>query len=118
MAQYGRQLLKVVITHVTEPRKREETIKHAHDIGLDFGEELAREGLSLTDCIEAFNLHRSPVANASTHLLKRREALNERTVEAISLVTHIMDEALVSMVAAHQHYQSETRTKSGGDYTQ
>ena len=108
LAQYGRRLLNLVIKYITEPRKREETIKLVHNTGSDFGEELAKQGLSLIDSLEAFILHRDPVVNAATHLLKRREALNERAVEAIPLVTHIMDEALVSLVAAHQGNRSTT----------
>ena len=116
LAQYGRQLLNLVISYITEPSKREETIKLVHNTGSDFGEELAKQGLSLVDSLEAFILHRDPVVNSATHLLKRREALNERAVEAIPLVTHIMDEALVSLVAAHQGSHSTTRTngKRGG----
>ena len=116
LAQYGRQLLNLVISYITEPSKREETIKLVHNTGSDFGEELAKQGLSLVDSLEAFILHRDPVVNSATHLLKRREALNERAVEAIPLVTHIMDEALVSLVAAHQGNHSATRTngKRGG----
>jgi excisionase family DNA binding protein len=108
LAQYGRRLLNLVIKYITEPSKREETIKLVHNTGGDFGEELAKQGLSLIDSLEAFILHRDPVVNAATHLLKRREALNERAVEAIPLVTHIMDEALVSLVAAHQGNRSTT----------
>ncbi len=116
LAQYGRQLLNLVISYITEPSKREETIKLVHNTGSDFGEVLAKQGLSLVDSLEAFILHRDPVVNSATHLLKRREALNERAVEAIPLVTHIMDEALVSLVAAHQGNHSTTRTngKRGG----
>jgi len=116
LAQYGRRLLNLVIKYITEPSKREETIKLVHNTGSDFGEELAKQGLSLIDSLEAFILHRDPVVNSATHLLKRREALNERAVEAIPLVTHIMDEALVSLVAAHQGNHSTTRTngKRGG----
>ena len=106
LAQYGRRLLNLVIKYITEPSKREETIKLVHNTGGDFGEELAKQGLSLIDSLEAFILHRDPVVNSATHLLKRREALNERAVEAIPLVTHIMDEALVSLVAAHQGKRS------------
>lgn len=114
LAQYGRQLLNLVIRYITEPRKREEVIKLTHDIGENFGKELAKQGLLLTDAIEAFTLHRNPVANAATHLLRRREALDERTVEAISLVEHIMDEILVTLVAAHQGYNKTIKTNDDG----
>jgi len=118
LAQYGRRLLNLVIKYITEPSKREETIKLVHNTGSDFGEELAKQGLSLIDSLEAFILHRDPVVNSATHLLKRREALNERAVEAIPLVTHIMDEALVSLVAAHQGKRSTTQNNGEGGVAQ
>jgi excisionase family DNA binding protein len=118
LAQYGRRLLNLVIKYITEPSKREETIKLVHNTGSDFGEELAKQGLSLVDSLEAFILHRDPVVNSATHLLKRREALNERAVEAIPLVTHIMDEALVSLVAAHQGNHSTTQNNGEGGVAQ
>jgi hypothetical protein len=34
--------------------------------------------------------------------MKKREVLNERAVEAIPMVTRVMDEALVSLVAVYQ----------------
>lgn len=114
LAQNGRQLLNLVISYVTEPRKRQETIKLAHSVGCDFGKELARHGLSLTDSLEAFILHRNPVTNAATHLLERREALSERTVEAMPLVTLVMDEALVALVATHQAYSAAAPTDGEG----
>jgi len=59
-------------------------------------------------------LHRAPLINAATDLMKKREALNERAAEAISLVTQITDEALLSLVEAYQNYQtrSDDRGKS------
>jgi len=66
---------------------------------------VAKLGLSLTESVEAFTLHRNPVVNAAADLMKRREALNERVVEALPLVTHIMDEALIALVAAYQRHR-------------
>ncbi len=105
-ADLGRHLLSLIIRYVTEPSKREETIKLARDVGHSLGETLAKLGLPLTDSVEAFVLHRDPIMNATTHLMRKREALSGRVVEAIPLVAHVMDEALVSLVAAHQQYQN------------
>lgn len=106
LAESGRQLLHTIIRYITEPLKQKEVEELARSIGSDFGEQVARLGLSLTESLEAFMLHRNPVINAATDLMKRREALNERTVEAIPLVTHIMDETLIALVAAYQRYQN------------
>lgn len=101
LAEAGRRLLDLVIRYITEPLKREDTVGLVRDVGREFGEMLTNQGLSLTDSIEAFILHRDPVVNAATRLMKGRDMLNERAIEAIPMVGHIMDEALVSLVMAY-----------------
>jgi len=105
LAESGKQLLRLVIRYITEPLKRTEIEELARNVGSDFGEQVAKLGLSLTESVEAFTLHRNPVVNAAADLMKRREALNERAVEALPLVTHIMDEALIALVAAYQRHR-------------
>lgn len=105
LAESGRELLHLVIRYITEPLKQKEVEELARGIGSDFGQQVARLGLSLTEAIETFMLHRNPVLNAATDLVKRRETLNERAVQAIPMVTHIMDETLISLVAAYQQHR-------------
>ncbi len=119
LASLGRSLLNLIIRYVTEPSKRREVVGLARDIGRDFGETLAKLGLPLTDAVQAFILHRDPVINMTASLLRQREALSERVAEAIPLASHIIDEALVALVAAHQHYrdlsQNEVKVGLSGD---
>ena len=117
-ADLGRRFLNLIIRYVTEPSKREESIKLARDTGHSFGETLAKLGLPLTDSVEAFILHRDPIMNATTHLMRKREAVTWRVVEAIPLVAHIMDEALVALVAAHQQQRNEIWSESEGGATE
>jgi DNA-binding transcriptional MerR regulator len=105
MAESGRELLHLVIKYLTEPARRKETEERVRNIGSDFGNQAANLGLSLTETIETFMMHRNPVINAATDLMKRREALNERAVEAIPLLNHILDETLIAMVAAYQQHR-------------
>ncbi len=107
LAHLGRHFLSLIIKYVTEPSKRDETIKLAYDSGHNLGETLAKLGLPLTDSVEAFILHRKPIMNATTHLMRKREALSGRVVEAIPLVDQAMDEALIALVAAHQQFRNE-----------
>ena len=102
IAVYGRRILELVVRYIASPRERENIAAEVREVGHQFGTTLASLGLSLTDCIEAFILHRTPVVNAATELLG--EAVNGRVVKAMPLVTQIMDEALVPLVAAHQSY--------------
>lgn len=116
LARLGRSLLNLIVRYVTEPAKREETIKLARDVGHDFGETLAKSGLPLINSVEAFILNRYPIMNAATHLLQKREAFTRRVVEAIPLVAQVMDEALVSLVEAHQQYRNGIQSESKGKH--
>lgn len=107
LAVYGRRLLDLVVSYVSAPRKRKETQEQVRELGDQFGTELARLGLSLTDCLEAFLLHRTPIVNAVTGLLNKGEAVNGRVIKAMPLVTQVMDEALVPLVAACQRYHKD-----------
>lgn len=115
LAGFGRKLLHLIIRYITQRSRREEIIHQARDIGHDYGEILASLGLPLTDAVEAFILHREPLLGTIAHLVKKGEAVNGRVAEAIPLVAQIMDEALVSLVTAHQRwYQAAQNQASGG----
>ena len=114
LAELGRRMLSLIIKYITEPSRREETIRLIRDVGRDHGETLAKLELPLTDSVEAFLLHRDPIMNAATHLMRKREAFTGRVVEAIPMVAHVMDEALVALVAAHQQYRNGIQTDSNG----
>jgi len=103
LAGFGRKLLSLISRYISQPSHREEISHQARDIGGDIGEILVDLGLPLTDAVEAFILHREPLLEAVTRLVKRGGMVNGRVAEAIPLMAHIMDEALISLVAAHQH---------------
>lgn len=109
-ADMGRRLLSLIVKYISEPSKREETMHLARQVGHDMGETLAMHGLPLADSVEAFLIHREPVVNAATSLLKRRDAFTGRVVDAIPLAINVIDKTLVSLVAAHQQYRSGTNS--------
>jgi hypothetical protein len=114
LAYLGRHLLGLIIKYITEPSRRGETVQLARDVGQDFGETLVELGLSLTDSVDAFIEHRVFIMNVAIRLMKKGEAFTPRVVEAIPLVAYVMDEALVSLVAAYQQKQGALQGDSGG----
>ncbi len=114
LADLSRHFLNLIIRYITEPSKRGETPKLAHDVDHSYGEILAKLGLPLTDSVEAFILHCDPIMNATTHLMRNREAFTGRVVKSMPLVAHVMDEALASLVAAHQQYRNMFQSESEG----
>ncbi|MEE8353727.1 MAG: helix-turn-helix domain-containing protein [Dehalococcoidales bacterium] len=107
LADQGRRLLRLIERYIQEPAKREETVELARKVGHENGTTLAGLGLALTESVEAFMLHREPIIKATTQLAKQKAPLNRRFVEATVLVHHVIDEALVALVAAHQQYRND-----------
>jgi len=95
-------MLDVIISQLDKPDDREQMLELCRKAGWGFGETLAGLGLPLTDAVEAFILHRDPIVKAMEHLIGKREAHGGSIAEAISITARIMDEALISLVAAHQ----------------
>lgn len=114
LAEIGRDLLNIIVKYITEPSRREANLETARSIGSGYGETLARLELTLTDAVGAYVNHRDPIMHATTQLMKKRAGFSGRVIEAIPLVTQVMDEVLVSLVASHQRH-SILKEKNGED---
>ncbi len=108
IALLGRRLLNLIIEYVSEPGKREETAFSVQAVGKEFGNILARLGFPLTDSVEAFILHRTPIVNSATELMKKRGIYTGHIVGTITQIGQLMDRALVALVEAHQKYINST----------
>jgi excisionase family DNA binding protein len=118
LAELGRRLLNAIIRYVTVPSDRTSTLNEVRDTGQGLGLALVNMGLSLSDSVTAFITHRDPILNVATGLMKKREAFSGRVVDAIPLVAHVMDEALVALVVAHLQYQNGVRDMLEKETTQ
>lgn len=115
LAGLSRDLLSLITRYLSETSKRVELVQQAREVGSSFGSSLAELGLPLTNSVEAFILHRKPIIEATTQLMKKREAFNGRVVKAIPLVDQIIDEALAALVSAHQAHQARPQTDIKGE---
>jgi excisionase family DNA binding protein len=98
----GRQLLRQIMKLVSEPSKQEDNLTAIGQTGWEFGECTGRVGLPLIDSVQAFILHRDPILNITSEMMKGGDSLNRRVVEAIPLINRAMDAALLQLVASHQ----------------
>lgn len=108
LADLGRRLHYAIISYVNKPRQRGATLDLVREIGDGFGTTLARLGLPLTDSVTAFIRHRGPIMDAVTQTMKHHEFVSESVAETPALVARVMDEALLALVAAHQHASNIT----------
>ena len=104
---YGRKILNLAIAYVAKPRKREETLELARELGYELGGKLANLGLSLSDSLEAFLWHRSPGMKVIAGLTSGGGTLSRGVINLIPLVNHLLDEILLSMVKAYQDYRDK-----------
>ncbi len=111
----GRRFLNLIIKYVSEPLKREENLKEVKEAGAGFGVMSARQGLTLTETLQAFIQHRDPIINVTTDMMKKHESVNRRIIDSISLINQALDEALLSMTAAHQKFTLFDSTSKAGD---
>ncbi len=114
----GRQLLSLIIRYITEPSKQEENLTAIRDVGHSYGEITARLGLSLIDSVQGFTQHRDPIVSMISGLVKKGDAFSRRIAESIPMVDRAMDEALVSLVSAHQKQKSLTAISPEGNSDQ
>jgi hypothetical protein len=108
-AALGHQILTLITRYVSEPAHQEELLTSIKEIGTNLGEMTAAFGISLTDSIQIFIQHRDPLMRGATEMMKKGEGVQRRVIDAIPLVDHAMDEALVALVAA---YQQNKKTKA------
>lgn len=103
LREQGRRLLSIIAQYATRPSHRDEALQQARQLGNELGEELAILGLSLTEALEAFILHRTPVLSAAIELVKKSEPVNKRALAAIAQITYLVDQILLSLVESFQN---------------
>ncbi|MBI4303337.1 MAG: helix-turn-helix domain-containing protein [Chloroflexi bacterium] len=104
MKQRGKALLALIVQYVARPVGQPDTLASARRWGHDYGAKLAELGLSLTEALEAFVLHRAPVLDAAVELLKDKEPVNRRTLTSIPKINSFVDQTLLALVQGHQSY--------------
>jgi excisionase family DNA binding protein len=111
LAGSGHDLLQLIMQYISEPANRAATLEKIREVSARHGEISANLGLSLTDSVQAFLLHREPIIKSTTSLLKKREANSGRIINLIPMIGQVLDEALLAHVAAHQQAQPGARVQ-------
>ena len=105
LRELGSTVYGLTVEYLTRKKDRDETMRSAREVGRQFGEYLADVGISLTDALEAFIMHRSPLVQVASDIVNREGVLRGQAADAVPLVTQITDEVLLSLVEAYQARQ-------------
>lgn len=109
LRERGSRLLEIVIRYVTQPPQREQAAQEAADIGREYGLQLSGQGLSVSEAIEAFVLHRVPLLDVASRLIRNRPAINKGTQEALLQVSNLTDRVLLALVKVYQESEQPVR---------
>ncbi|MEW6034650.1 MAG: helix-turn-helix domain-containing protein [Chloroflexota bacterium] len=114
LRERGRRLVGALVSFVTRPSTRLQVAEECRAIGREYGEDLANLGLSLTDAIEAFILHRTPLTEATMELLSNSAPMDKRALTAIPQINRLIDDTLLALVEMHQRVSAERMSSSPG----
>lgn len=102
MRLYGRRLLDVTEAYVSQRRRRPELLEEVRLIGVEYGAELARQGLSLRDVLEAFLFFRRSLMGSLRETAKNGVEHGSNATQAWQHVEVLADELLLSMAEAYE----------------
>lgn len=102
-----RELLDLMVRHLTDSRQRKNTAELASGLGRSLGADLAQVDFTLTEAIEAFILYRNPTLDTVAELLKSTEPVDRSVVRGIQAINAIIDNVLLGIVAQYQAEQGQ-----------
>lgn len=97
----GRRLVSLVSEYLSKGSRRSRLLEEARDIGHEYGRELATDGLSLRDAVEAFTFFRKGLDDTVIELAQRSNLSAEEAVEVWELLSGLADQVLLAITEAY-----------------
>ena len=97
----GRRLVDITTEYLGKPRGRTRLVDEARLIGREYGIELARNGLSVREAVEAFTFFRRSLGDTAKQVAQRENLSAEETAQAWELINALGDEVLVAITEAY-----------------
>ena len=97
----GRRLVSLVSEYLSKGSRRSHLLEEAQDIGHEYGRELAADGLSLRDAVEAFTFFRKGLDDTVMELAQRSNLSTEEAVEVWELLSGLADQVLLAITEAY-----------------
>lgn len=108
----GRRLVSLVSEYLIKGTRRTHLTDEAKEIGHQYGRELARDGLSLRDALEAFTFFRRNLDDSAMEEVQKHDLPAEKAVEAWELLSNLADQFLLAVVETYEETETATPAKS------
>ena len=105
----GRRLVTLASEYLTRGSRRAHLLEEARDIGHEYGQELAKDGLSLRDAVEAFTFFRKSLDDTAMELAQRSQLSTEEAVEVWELLSGLADQVLLAITEAYTEGELATQ---------
>ena len=102
MRIFGRRLLTLASEYLSQRRRRPELLAEARLVGEEYGTEMARRGLSLSDVVQAFLFFRNSLLDATREALRGNNAGGKELDQTREQVTQLADEVLLATTHAYE----------------
>lgn len=98
----GRRLVALVSEYLAKGSRRSRLLEEAREVGREYGQELAKDGLSLRDAVEAFSFFRRSLDDTAMELAQKSNLSAEESVEIWELLSGLADQVLLAIAEAYQ----------------
>jgi excisionase family DNA binding protein len=98
----GRRLVGLVSEYLTKGARRSKLLEEAREIGQEYGRELARDGMSMRDFLEAFTFFRKSLDDTAMEVSQKGDLSAEEAVEVWELLSSLADQVLLSIAEAYE----------------
>ena len=105
----GRRLVALVSEYLSKGAKRSRLAEEAREIGHEYGRELARDGMSLRDFLEAFTFFRKSLDETAMEVAQKGDLSSEEAVEVWELLSNLADQVLLAIAEAFDEAATPVR---------
>jgi excisionase family DNA binding protein len=105
----GRRLMALVADYVAKRGKRSSLLEEARCTGAEYGVELVRTGMSLSQAMRAFTFFRRSLDQSTKQSLAKAGTPTSESVEICEQVMSLADEVLMGIAGAYEHVSAQGR---------
>lgn len=98
----GRRLVGLVSEYLDKGSNRARLAEEVREIGHEYGQELARDGLSMREFLEAFTFFRKSLDDTAMEVSQKSELPSDEAVEVWELLSNLADQVLLAIAEAYE----------------
>ena len=108
----GRRLVSLVSEYLTKGARRGRLAEEAREIGHEYGKELARDGMTMRDFLEAFTFFRKSLDDTAMEVSQKSDLSAEEAVEVWELLSSLADQVLLAIAETFEEAGAKSPARS------